>query len=211
MLQLFNNIIHTAPAFEQNDLIGFPINAILDWPMSTPAGFAMLTRGDVNAYFKDMFDVWTEFLASPESCHVLTTAHNGWFGPRAREAIPDFVETYLCDPDAPHYGFTSWDDFFTRRFRDGMRPIHSPGEEWITSPCESTVYCRASGIKERDSFWLKERTYSLADMLGHDDRFVPPFVGGAATHCSVGRPGAARAQRGAPGCESVSMRATGGS
>ncbi|KAJ3524547.1 hypothetical protein NM688_g8540 [Phlebia brevispora] len=33
MLALFNDIITTAPAFEENDLVGFPINAILDWPM----------------------------------------------------------------------------------------------------------------------------------------------------------------------------------
>lgn len=31
MLKLFDQIIREAPAFEQNDLVGFPINAILDW------------------------------------------------------------------------------------------------------------------------------------------------------------------------------------
>ncbi|RPD59262.1 phosphatidylserine decarboxylase-like protein [Lentinus tigrinus ALCF2SS1-7] len=177
MLRLFDNVLKTAPEYEDNDFVGFPINAILDWPMGTPAGFAMFTRKDVNGHFKDMFDVWTQFLTSSDSCYVLNTTDNGWFGPAASEAIPNFVETYVCDPDKPHYGFTSWDDFFTRRFREGMRPVHLPGDEWITSACESTVYCRAFGVKERDHFWLKGQPYSLADMFNHDDMYTQ-FVGG---------------------------------
>ena len=43
MLELFNDIIKTAPEWEDNDLVGFPINAILDWPMGTPAGYSMFT------------------------------------------------------------------------------------------------------------------------------------------------------------------------
>lgn len=31
MLKLFDQIIREAPAFEDNDFVGFPINAILEW------------------------------------------------------------------------------------------------------------------------------------------------------------------------------------
>ncbi|KAJ3519114.1 hypothetical protein NM688_g9350 [Phlebia brevispora] len=76
MLALFNDIITTAPAFEEDDLVGFPINAILDWPMGTPAGLAMFTDKRVNAQFRQMFYVWSAFLTSPESRYVLTTDAN---------------------------------------------------------------------------------------------------------------------------------------
>ncbi len=61
MLTLFNKILTEAPAFEETayevDLVGFPINAILDWPMGTPAGFTTFVNPKVNAQFKKMFDV----------------------------------------------------------------------------------------------------------------------------------------------------------
>jgi len=61
MLLLFDDILAEAPSFEQNDLVGFPINAVLDWPMGTPAGFRVFVDPRVNSQFKKMFDVWTRF------------------------------------------------------------------------------------------------------------------------------------------------------
>ncbi|KAI0665210.1 Phophatidylserine decarboxylase-domain-containing protein [Cubamyces menziesii] len=178
MLKLFNNIIATAPAFEQNDLVGFPINAILDWPMGTTAGMAMFMRPDVDQQFKNMFDVWTTFLTSSDSCYVLDDSETGWFGPPASQAMPDFTQTYVCDPTAQYYGYKSWDDFFTRLFQPGVRPIAAPNDDSIVnSACESTVYRLASNVQLTDSFWLKEQPYSLAHMLNYDD-YTSQFVGG---------------------------------
>ena len=178
MLTLFNKIITEAPDYEPNDLVGFPINAILDWPMGTPAGFTTFTNHQVNAQFKKMFDVWASFLTSPESRYVLTTENNGWFGPAASIAIPNFADTYICDPSAPYYGFKSWDDFFTRRFQPGVRPVIAPTDNRIiNSACESTVYNIATDIKARDNFWLKGQPYSLYHMLDNDP-LAPNFVGG---------------------------------
>lgn len=174
MLSLFNDILLEAPQYRAEDggLIGFPINAILDWPMGTPAGYAMFTNEKVNAQFHKMFDVWTEFLTSPES-RVVLGGSGGWL-----EAIDDFVATYQCDPSDPYYGFKSWDDFFTRKFRDGVRPNNYPEDKDIISACESTVYKLACDVQERDSFWLKGQPYSLADMLNYDDNYIGQFVGG---------------------------------
>lgn len=178
MLNLFNNIITQAPDFEQNEFVGVPINAILEWPMGTPAGFAMFINPKVNAQFKKVLDAWASFLASPESCHVLTTEDNGWFGPAASAAMPNFVETFVSDPFAPYYGFKSWDDFFTRPFRPGMRPVIAADDNRIVNnPCESTFYNLAHNIQARDKFWLKSQPYSLYHMLDNDP-FAPQFVNG---------------------------------
>ncbi|KAI0752494.1 phosphatidylserine decarboxylase-domain-containing protein [Daedaleopsis nitida] len=159
MLELFNDIIATAPEYENNALVGFPINAIIDWPMGTPAGYQMFTTEKVNVMFKKMFDVW------------------GWFGPGAMGVMPNFVEEYECDPEAPYWGFASWDHFFTRAFRPGVRPVDFPQDDIVTSACESTVIKIQHDVQRSDRFWLKEQPYSLEDMLHFSD-LVEPFVGG---------------------------------
>ncbi|KAK0440467.1 phosphatidylserine decarboxylase-like protein [Desarmillaria tabescens] len=182
MLALFNQVITEAPDFEEASydvgLVGFPINAILDWPMGTPAGLSAFSNDKVNAQFKKMFDVWAAFLTSSASRYVLTTDTTGWFGPNASEAMPNFAQTYVCDPTAQYYGFRSWDDFFTRLFQPGVHPVMFPDDDRIViSACESTVYKTASNIKALDTFWLKGEPYSLNHMLNNDP-FVPQFVGG---------------------------------
>src|SRR5665648_680003 len=43
---------------------------------------------------------------------------------------PEFgVEHYQHDSADPHWGFTSWNDFFTRRFRDGVRPVAASDDD----------------------------------------------------------------------------------
>ncbi|KAG8744380.1 hypothetical protein FRC10_010267 [Ceratobasidium sp. 414] len=178
MLHAFDIIIRKAPEYEDNDLVGFPINAILDWPMGTEAGLKTFLDPKLNVMFKRMFDVWTEYLISPDSRSVLTDAPNGWFGPAAVQALPNFVEMFVCDPEAPYHGFASWDDFFTRSFREGVRPVVFPdNDSIINSACESTVYRISYDVKEKDEFWLKGEPYSLSNMLNNDP-FTSQFVGG---------------------------------
>ena len=40
MIRLINHILGTAPVFNLTGFVGFPINAIIDWPMGTSAGVA---------------------------------------------------------------------------------------------------------------------------------------------------------------------------
>ncbi|KAI0670327.1 Phophatidylserine decarboxylase-domain-containing protein [Trametes maxima] len=178
MLRLFNHIIDTAPVYEDDDFVGFPINAILDWPMGTSAGMAMFSRPDVNGHFKAMFTVWADFLSSESSRSVLNDGPEGWFGPAATAAIPNFADTFVCEPSQPFHGFKSWDDFFTRRFRPGVRPVHfQDNDDIIGSACESTVYRIAHGVKETDRFWLKGQAYSLSHILQNDE-YASQFAGG---------------------------------
>lgn len=179
MLRLLNAIMTRAPAFNKTDLVGFPINAILDWPMGTGGGFTAFLNDKVNARFRAMLDAWAIFLRSPDSTHVLNTDPvSGWFGRDAMEAMPNFDKTFLCDPVAPHHGFTSWDDFFTRRFRPGVRPVAAPHDDAvIVNACESSPYRLAPNVKARDRFWIKAQPYSLEHMLAGDD-LAPRFVGG---------------------------------
>ncbi|WP_205665148.1 phosphatidylserine decarboxylase [Caldimonas tepidiphila] len=92
--------------------------------------------------------------------------------------MPNFERDFECDPTQPYHGFRSWDDFFTRRFREGRRPVAAPGDDAIiVNACESAPYRIASAVQRRDRFWIKAQPYSVAHML-LDDALTELFVGG---------------------------------
>lgn len=179
MLQLLDVIMTKAPEYNESGLVGFPINAILDWPMGTSGGFAAFLNDKVNAQFKKVLNEWARFLGSKDSCKVLSTdEHKGWFGEDAKKAMPNFDTEFKCEPKEPHHGFTSWDDFFTRQFRDGLRPIAEPeNDSVISNACESAPYRIKHNVKLRDKFWIKAQAYSLEHMMAGDS-FTDKFVGG---------------------------------
>eukprot|EP01034_Spumella_vulgaris_P033844 gene33844-41751_t len=89
-----------------------------------------------------------------------------------------FEDIFKCNPTLPHYGFTSWDDFFNREFVDGVRPIASSGDDRvIVNACESAPYCLTRNVDYMAKFWLKGQPYSLRHMLADDD-LTSHFVGG---------------------------------
>ena len=192
MLQLLNHILTTAPSWNDKShrvgLVGLPINALLDWPMGTASGFAVFLDPKVNAMFEKVLNAWAEYLRSPASAEVLGTDSKGWFGQpgvkdlaitaNVGETSYTFQDMFVCDPSAEHHGFKSWDDFFTRVFRDGMRPVAAPDNpNVIANACESLPYKVAHGVKARDRFWIKGQPYSVTDMLAHDE-LAEQFVGG---------------------------------
>lgn len=179
MLELVNRILTRAPEFDKTGLVGFPINAILDWPMGTHAGVSAFLNEKVNCQLKKILTQWSVFLSSPDSRYVLSDdPAKGWFGRDAREAMPGFAEDFECNPQLPYYGFSSWDDFFIRRFREGRRPVADPDDEAvIVNACESAPYRLAGNARLFDRFWIKAQPYSLYHMLAGDP-LVGEFDGG---------------------------------
>jgi phosphatidylserine decarboxylase len=176
MLRLFNHVMTHAPEYDDTGLVGCPINAILDWAMGTQAGFAAFLNDRVNAQFKKLLNEWAVFLKSAASTAVLNATSSGWFGPHALAKMPHFAEEFVCDPSKPHYGFASWDDFFTRRFRAGVRPVASPADpDVIVNACESAPYRVSRNVNRHDRFWIKGQPYSVGHMLANDpwtDQFI---------------------------------------
>ncbi len=167
MLVIINHVLTTAPEFNTTGMVGFPINAILDFPMITPAGLAAFADQRVNEMFKKVLAVWTEFLDSSDSLYVLNTSPTGWMNPVAIEKL--HMEEFVHDIDAPHWGFTSWNDFFIRQFKPGYRPVAAPDDpKVIVSACEAAPFALSTNVKKMDTFWMKGQPYSLEHMLaGH--------------------------------------------
>ena len=178
MFSLVNYIMTCwAPEFNEYGLVGFPINAILNWSMGTTNGYAAFLNEKANAHWKKVLDQWGEFLKSEQSCYVLVDDKPwGWFSEGALAAMPNFAQEFECDPNAKHYGFKSWDDFFTRKFQDGVRPI-AEGNDVIANACESLPYDLQENVQMTDEFWIKEQKYSLKHMLDGDE-YTSQFVGG---------------------------------
>ena len=175
LLQLINEVLTTAPEFG-DQAVTLPLNAILDWTMGTDAGFAAYRDPRINAMLKKILTAWCEFLSSPASRYVLNDSPTGWKCAAARHAIG--IEACVHDPDDPYWGFASWNDFFTRHFKDGERPVAAPDDDKvIVSACESTPYGISTDVRRQDRFWIKSQPYSLQDMLA-DDKDVDQFVGG---------------------------------
>jgi phosphatidylserine decarboxylase len=180
MLTLVDAVLTFAPHFEESAYVGCPLDAILDWCMGTPSGFAAFRHPVVNAMLKKIIGVWCAYLTSPASLHVINDTPHGWKSPaaQARVGMTDFEHA----PDDAHWGFKSWNDFFTRRLKPGARPVAGPDDgKIIVSPCESRPYRIARDVKRQDDFWIKGQPYSLTDMLAGDpsaDAFAGGVVGG---------------------------------
>lgn len=179
MLSLMNIIMTHAPEFDESGLVGFPFNAILNWSMATQGGWSGFLYEKINSHIKMILNEWAVFLRSSDSTCVLNDdPRSGWFGEDARKAMPTFAEDFICDPNLPHYGFKSWDDFFTRRFREGVRPVAAEDDDSVVvNACESAPYRLSHNVQLRDKFWIKSQPYALQFMMGNDP-FTKFFVGG---------------------------------
>ncbi|KUE78871.1 phosphatidylserine decarboxylase [Aeromonas schubertii] len=209
-LLLLNGIMTTAPEAyqdlqtqEPSGLIGFPINALLNWPMATAAGYGFFANTLVNQQLKRVLAYWAEFLQSPASRYVLTESVSPldrqtlivpWLGALAKSQMvavargalgagenptpAQFEEIFHCTPEAEYEGFASWDDFFTRTFRSGVRPVSAPDDDAvIVNACESAPLQVVKRVQRQEAFWLKGQHYSLDNLLDFDPG-AAGFVGG---------------------------------
>lgn len=209
-LILLNEIMNTAPkAYQSGEggsqeaagMIGFPINALLAWPMATDYGYKVFSNSLVNQQLKKILQYWSKYLVSEASRYVLVeddpsqnaiawlsekaqqemvTVAAGALGYEENKIIADtpFYEVFQCDPSDKYYGFKSWDDFFTREFVKGVRPVSEPdNDDVIVNACESAPLGVQHDVALTSKFWLKGQEYSLENMMNFDE-LAPKFEGG---------------------------------
>lgn len=185
LLAVLDKTITAAPTFSYTSPLvsGVPMYGVLAPFCNTPAGYHAFTNPKVNAIFHKIFDEWTKFLVSPASRDVLVSTEGGWLSHDALQVQGDrlgtpFAQAWVCYPDQPHMGFTSWDNFFVRRFRPGVRPtIAHDNPEFINAACEAITHRVAQNVRGTDTFWLKEMPYSLNHILDNDP-LASELVGG---------------------------------
>jgi phosphatidylserine decarboxylase len=179
LMSIIDYLMTYAPPFSETSLIHCPLNAVLDWPMCMPSGYALFRDPALNAQLKHVLNCWCGFLSGPHSReHLNTSSPDGWLSSEADKRIG--LAQFICDPGEPYWGFASWNDFFTRRFRAGERPVDEPGnDKVIASACEAAPYNVQHEVKLTDTFWIKSQPYSLQDMFtSSQPELAQAFVGG---------------------------------
>lgn len=179
MCILLNAAISEPPPYNETELVAFPINAIFDWSMGTPAGANFFLNDKVNHALKDILDMWGAYLCSEASLVAFEPPPlgGGWMSPSAVENLA--MDRYvLPDKEAIGWGFSSWNDFFIREFKPDVRPIADEDDDSvIISACESTPFALKNNVQLRDRFWIKQQPYSLEFMLNNSPH-ASAFVGG---------------------------------
>ena len=175
LLALIDGVLDLAPEYGDEN-VTLPMGAVLDWTMGTPAGFAAYRDSRINSALKAILREWCDYLNTSASLYVLNDSPQGW---KCAKAMADVgMHQFQHDPADEHWGFTSWNDFFSRRLAQGARPVASPDDDAvIVSACESTPYGLRTDVRLHDRFWLKGQPYSLHDMLDNDPD-VAQFAGG---------------------------------
>jgi phosphatidylserine decarboxylase len=179
LMVLIDELMTYAPPFDKTELVGCPLNALLDWPMCMPAGFPLFRSPELNAKLKAVLRYWCDFLSGPNSRNFLTTdPPTGWFCPEAISYTR--MSEFVYDDTKRYWGFASWNDFFTREFKAGARPVDGPTDNTvIVSACEATPYNIQSNVQLTDRFWMKAQPYSLLDIFtSARQTLAEQFVGG---------------------------------
>lgn len=179
LLQALNYIIQRAPAYNNDpDKRGiFPISDLFVHMMFTTAGRSAFTNKAFNDSLREVLQAWCDYLDSAASQYVLNTGEEGWLSPSAYK-FNKLHEFIIPDKNAPHWGFTSFNDYFHRQIKPGHRPIAGPNDpKVIVSANDGRLYKIERKLKRSDTFWIKSQPYSLSNMLDNS-KYTESFVGG---------------------------------
>lgn len=190
LLQMLDIIFRQAPYYGD---LGPPMYMIMARIMNTQGGFSAFTKMHLNEQFKKLFQTWSVFLLSKDSRYVLVEGqisekYWGWFSHPAKIKLMEqydqgrtFEEVFICEPTADYHGYTSYEDFFNRRFREVEidRPVTGGVSELriVSAPCEAAVYTVQDNVQYQSDFFIKDEAYSLKQLF-YNDPLIEQFVGG---------------------------------
>lgn len=91
--------------------------------------------------------------------------------------VGDFVEKNKIDLSiCEKQKFSSWNDFFTRRLRQGERPVDER-EKVLVSPCDGKLSVHR--IDKNSRFWIKDTEYTVEQLL-RNKSLAERYLGGYA-------------------------------
>jgi len=104
-------------------------------------------------------------------------------------AIPYWTsdpEVNIEDYVIPATGFQSFNEFFTRNLKEGVRPVAAPGDNAILiSPADSTVIKITDSLTGESRIKAKGDSLHVDELLGGDE-LAEAFIGGKAILCMLG-------------------------
>lgn len=180
LMALIDEVVTESIPYDETWSVGVPLYALVQWPMRMPAGLALFRVERFNHSLKGVLNAWCRFLSGPDSREYLNEEPpSGWFSPAPLAKLD--MEEFVCHPKLPYWGYCSWNDFFTRHFKRGARPVAGVGDaKLIVNACEATPYNIQWDTRLQDTFWIKAQPYSLQDIFtAPKRRWARRFVGGS--------------------------------
>lgn len=91
--------------------------------------------------------------------------------------VPDFVKRHKIDLSVyEKQRFSSWNDFFVRRLKEGERPVDER-EQILVSPCDGKL--SVHGIDKDSRFFIKDTEYTVEQLL-KNKKLADRYMGGCA-------------------------------
>ncbi len=181
--QQLDNALHSYPKYDAQFIAALPFYAVLQPFMANKYGYFLFTNEQVRPYFSRILSVYHQKLAGTESLAYLNDSYGNWLSAEARQYLS--LDESVYDPKLPHGGFSSWNDFFTRPFKDinKSRPIaaNHTGKD-IISPVDGQVWKISKQVQQKAAFAIKGEQYYLTDLLDEakDSDLLTPFIDGLA-------------------------------
>lgn len=142
-------------------------------------GNITIVENEQDKFLRHLYNDWGGRLCLRILVQPFVTKLGGWFLNTRFSAgmVPGFVQRNgidlsVCTRDS----FRSYNDFFTRRLKDGQRPI-AEDESVLVSPCDGKVTVSRIGSDSR--FFIKDTPYTLERLLGNK-KLTERYLGGYA-------------------------------
>ena len=165
LLNAFNALLTTAPAFINNDLVGLPFSAFVVGIDPTLSGTVLFRLPQFNEKMKAILQDWNVFLDTKASNVGFRVDGKQWLSPVAKKQY-DFPIWKKDSEKLPYW--KSWNSFFSRQFKDPkkLRPIADPNSNrTVICPNDGSLYRWRANVARSDVFWFKDMPYSLTDIL----------------------------------------------
>jgi phosphatidylserine decarboxylase len=181
--QQLDNALHSYPKYDANFIAALPFYGVLQPFMATKYGYYLFTNEQLRPYFAEILRVYHQNLATPASLTYLNASYGNWLSADARQYLS--LDESVYDPNLPHGGFRSWNDFFIRPFKDinHSRPI-APNltHRDIISPVDGQVWKISKQVQQKAAFQIKGEQYYLTDLLDApaESPLLAPFIDGLA-------------------------------
>ena len=150
IFELLNCICINPPKFEDKDITGVPFYALFIDFLDTRYGQAFFTNPKVNENLKNIFNAYQTMLKSSVSAkYLVEDSKYGWFSPATHKYVN--WDEYYVDKKKPHWGFTNWNDWFTRPIKPEYRPI-APGNNIVVNSSDSfpLLYPKCGDLEGRN-------------------------------------------------------------
>lgn len=189
VLATVSSIATSPPKFENIDLAGVPFFSLFTDFLTTRFGQAFFAHPRTNYHLRNIFNDYQNMLLSKLSLKYMTEDSDGWLCEAADKKAN--YNDYIIDKSKAHWGFESWNDWFTRPLKPGVRPIdynpkaivHSSDSYPLFYPPGTYGTNPTLNAQGDNHFWLKDHRYSLHDMfasrkMGITQLVNDHFVGG---------------------------------